>query len=43
MQNTSYVYDKEKKIYLRSMRDVEHRDRWTNEQFYAKNIMIIPR
>lgn len=41
MQNSSYVYDKKNKIYLRSMRDIEHRDRWTNEQFYAKNIIVI--
>lgn len=41
VQNSSYVYDAEKKIYLRSMRGIEHRDRWTNEQFYAKNIVII--
>lgn len=41
VQNTSYVYDKENKVYLRSMRGIEHRDRWTNEQFYAKNIVII--
>lgn len=41
VQNTSYVYDKENKVYLRSMRGVEHRDRWTNEQFYAKNIVIL--
>ena len=41
IQNTSYVYDKERKVYLRSMRGIEHRDRWTNEQFYAKNIVII--
>ena len=41
VQNTSYVYDKDRKVYLRSMRGIEHRDRWTNEQFYAKNIIIL--
>ena len=41
VQNTSYTYDKENKIYLRSMRGIEHKDRWTKENFYAKNIIII--
>lgn len=41
LQNSSYIYDKETKTYLRSMRGIEHRDRWTNEQFYAKNIVIL--
>ena len=40
-QNVSYEYDKENKVYNRSMRGVEHRDRWTNEFFHAKNIIII--
>jgi hypothetical protein len=40
LQNTSYEYDAEKKIYLRSMRGIEHRDRFTDERFYAKNIII---
>lgn len=40
-QNTSYVYDSARKVYLRSMRGIEHRDRWTNEQFYAKNIIVL--
>ena len=41
LQYSSYIYDKESKTYLRSVRGEEHRDRWTNEQFYAKNILIL--
>ena len=41
LQNTSYKYDEERKVYLRSMRGIEHRDSQTNEQFYAKNIIMI--
>ena len=41
LQSSSYVYDKERKVYLRSMRGIEHRDRWTDEQFYAKNILVL--
>lgn len=37
---TSYTYDPERKVYLRSMRGVEHVDRFTGERFYAKNILI---
>lgn len=40
MHNTSYVYDEESKTYLRSMRGIEHSDRFTGERFYAKNILI---
>jgi hypothetical protein len=36
---TSYEYDPETKTYLRSMRGVEHTDRFTKERFYAKNII----
>lgn len=41
LQNTSYEYDSENKIYLRSMRGIEHKDRFTEERFYAKNIVVI--
>ena len=41
LQNTSYKYDSERKVYLRSMRGIEHRDSQTKEQFYAKNIVMI--
>ncbi len=40
MHNTSYVYDSDSKTYLRSMRGEEHKDRFTGERFYAKNILI---
>ena len=40
LHNTSYEYDPETKTYLRSMRGVEHVDRFTEERFYAKNILI---
>lgn len=40
MHNTSYTYDAESKTYLRSMRGEEHKDRFTGERFYAKNILI---
>ena len=41
LQNTSYEYDEERKIYLRSMRGIPHNDSQTGEQFYAKNIVMI--
>lgn len=41
LQNTSYEYDEDRKVYLRSMRGIEHRDSQTKEQFYAKNIVMI--
>lgn len=41
LQNTSYEYDLESKTYLRSMRGIAHKDRFTDERFYAKNIVII--
>lgn len=40
-QNVSYSYDSEKKVYLRSMRDIPHKDSQTGENFYAKNIIMI--
>jgi hypothetical protein len=40
LQNTSYEYDAEKKLYLRSMRGIEHKDRFTGERFVAKNIIV---
>ena len=36
---SSYEYDPETKTYLRSMRGEPHVDRFTNERFYAKNIL----
>lgn len=41
LQNTSYEYDEERKVYLRSMRGTPHKDSQTGEQFYAKNIVMI--
>lgn len=41
LQNTSYKYDAERKVYLRSMRGEAHKDSQTKEQFYAKNIIMI--
>lgn len=41
LQNTSYEYDEERKVYLRNKRDYEHIDKFTGERFYAKNIIII--
>lgn len=39
--NTSYIYDSEKKVFMRSMRGIKHIDRVTKEQFFAKNIVVI--
>lgn len=36
---TSYKYDAEKKVYLRSVNNKEHVDYGTKEQFYTKNII----
>lgn len=41
LQNISYQYDAERKVYLRSMRGTPHKDSQTGEQFYAKNIIMI--
>ncbi len=41
LQNASYEYDAERKVYLRSMRGQAHKDSQTGEQFYAKNIIMI--
>ncbi len=41
LQSTTYTYDEENKIYLRSKRNYEHKDRFTGERFYAKNIIAI--
>ncbi len=41
LQNSSYKYDAQRKVYLRSMRGIEHKDSQTGEQFYAKNIVMI--
>lgn len=41
LQNVSYAYDAERKVYLRSMRGEAHKDSQTGEQFYAKNIIMI--
>ena len=37
---TSYVYDEERKVYLRSMAGVENVDLETGEQYTAKNIIV---
>ena len=41
LQKSSYEYDDERKVYLRSMRGLPHKDSQTGEQFYAKNIIMI--
>lgn len=41
LQSTRYEYDEESKTYLRFKRDYAHKDRFTDEQFYAKNIIAI--
>jgi hypothetical protein len=41
LQNTSYKYDEERKVYLRSMRGIEHKDSQTKEQFYARVNAIV--
>ncbi len=37
---TSYQYDPEQKVYLRSVNDEIHKDAVTNEQYHFKNIII---
>lgn len=39
--NTSYIYDSEKKVFMRSMRGIKHTDRVTKEQLFAKNVVVI--
>ncbi len=41
LHSTRYVYDEKSKTYLRYKRDYAHKDRFTGEQFYAKNIIAI--
>ena len=38
--NTSYVYDAENKVYLRSMNGKAHVDKVTGKQYTAKNIIV---
>lgn len=40
--DTSYEYDANKKVYLRSMSNTPHKDAITGEQYTAKNIIITP-
>lgn len=40
IQNVSYVYNKEKQVYERYMRGLAHKDRYTDEFFIAKNIIV---
>lgn len=40
--DTSYEYDAEKKVYLRSMSGTPHKDAITGEQYTVKNIIITP-
>lgn len=40
--NTSYEYDKEKKVYKRSMSGEAHTDAVTGKQYTVKNIIITP-
>jgi len=40
--DTSYEYDKDKKVYLRSMSGTAHTDAITGDQYTAKNIIITP-
>ena len=39
-QTTSYVYDSENKVYLRSTNGEAHRDAVTGNQYTAKNIIV---
>ncbi len=39
--NTSYIYDSDKEVFMRSMRGVKHTDRVTKEQYFAKNIIVM--
>lgn len=39
--NVTYKYDAENKVYLRSMRGINHIDRVTKEQIKAKNIVVL--
>lgn len=40
--DTSYEYDPDKKVYLRSMSNTPHKDAITGQQYTAKNIIITP-
>lgn len=40
-RNTSYVYDSDKKVFMRSMNGEKHTDRVTKDQYFAKNIIVI--
>jgi len=40
LQNVTYKYNENKKVYERYMRGQEHKDRDTNEFFVAKNIVV---
>ncbi|MEG1989975.1 MAG: DUF3048 domain-containing protein [Clostridia bacterium] len=41
LHNVSYVYDKNDKVFYRSMRGIKDIDRETKKQYYAKNIVIM--
>ncbi len=41
MQNVSYAYDADKKVYLRSMRGTPHIDKTTRKQLEVKNIVVL--
>ena len=38
---TSYKYDYENKVFLRYQRGNEHKDRVTNKQYFAKNVIVL--
>lgn len=40
LQNITYTYNEKDKVYQRAMRGIEHKDRYTDEQFVAKNIVV---
>ena len=40
LQNVTYTYNEKEKVYERQMRGIEHKDRYTDEQFVAKNIIV---
>lgn len=40
LQNITYTYNETDKVYERAMRGIDHKDRYTNEQFVAKNIVV---
>lgn len=40
LHNVTYTYNKENEVYERKMRGIDHKDRYTDEQYVAKNIVV---